>query len=46
MVVAHIISIAVDRMNKGEPYQDTNSAIHGVMMDIKQEIMEYMRYTK
>jgi hypothetical protein len=45
MVAAGIISIAVDRRVKGEPYQDTNAAIHGVMMEIKQEIMVFMRHT-
>ena len=44
-IAAGIISIAVDRIVKGEPYQNTNSAIHGVLLEIKQEIMAFMRYT-
>lgn len=43
MVAHSIIDLATDRKLKGEPYQDVNSAIHGVLMEIKQEIMEHMR---
>lgn len=40
-VAETIIWIAEERM-KIEPYQNINSAIHGVMMEIKQHLMAYM----
>lgn len=36
-----IIWLATEKM-KVEPYQNINSAIHGVLVDISQYIMAYM----
>jgi len=40
-----IIWLAEDKM-KVEPYQNINSAVHGVMMDLKQFIMAFMEKNK
>jgi hypothetical protein len=40
-----IIWMARERM-KVEPYQNINSAIHGVMMEMKQPLMEFMAEQK
>ena len=40
-----IIWLAEEKM-KIEPYQNINSAIHGVMMDVKQFVMAFMEKNK
>lgn len=40
-----IIWLAEEKM-KVEPYQNINSAIHGVMMDVKQFLMDFMEKNK
>jgi hypothetical protein len=40
-----IVWMAEERM-KVEPYQNINSAIHGVMMEMKQDLMAYMATQK
>jgi len=40
-----IVWLAKEKM-KDEPYQNINSAIHGVMMDVKQFIMAVMTKNK
>lgn len=41
-----IIWLAKERMKEGEPYQNINSAIHGIMLDVKQYVMNFMREAK
>jgi hypothetical protein len=40
-----IIWLAEEKM-KIEPYQNINSAVHGVMMDVKQFVMAFMEENK
>ena len=40
-----IIWLAKEKM-KTEPYQNINSAIHGVMMDVSQFVMAFMKEQK
>jgi hypothetical protein len=37
-----IIWLAKEKIKSGVPYQNINSAIHGVMMDVNQHVLAYM----
>jgi hypothetical protein len=41
-LAAEIVNFAQDRILRGEPYQNLNSAIHGSMLEIKQVLMDVM----
>ena len=38
-----IVWIAEERLKKGEKYQDLNSAIHAVVLDVMQILMDKMK---
>uniref|UniRef100_A0A6M3L599 Uncharacterized protein n=1 Tax=viral metagenome TaxID=1070528 RepID=A0A6M3L599_9ZZZZ len=41
-----IIKLAMARIEKGAPYQNLNSAIHAVKLDITIHLMSIMKYQK
>ena len=41
-----IIWIAEERIKSGEKYQNINSAIHAVLLEVQNELMETMKYQK
>jgi hypothetical protein len=41
-IAQKIVDLARERIEKGEPYQNLNSAVHGIVMDVSQPLMAFM----
>jgi hypothetical protein len=44
MIAETIIQLARDEIEQGIPYQNLNSAIHSISLDISQYLMETMEH--
>jgi hypothetical protein len=44
--ISETITWLAEEKMKVEPYQNINSAVHGVMMDVKQFLMAFMEKNK